>query len=232
MNRGNGQVRFAACDFRTWSFKVKSFLSKEQIHRLIFFTHISTSNLSLFPFPTSFSMTMKIAAAAVFYLRLANRSPWTPWGIGLTRLDEWLEVTDFNGCLDINFKVLVGAPNSRRKLSFCEKSPVFVATEFFPNAIRFAWKFGLKRHGYMAFSPGGQRFAFSQFSQEIWIKIAWWSRCPNGPTLEVLSLALAQPEHVVVLPQGTELKQKKPGRCWWEVHSYPVGSIYHWYIWV
>lgn len=126
---------------------------------------------------------MKIAAAAVFYLRLANRSPWTPWGIGLTRLDEWLEVTDFNGCLDINFKVLVGAPNSRRKLSFCEKSPVFVATEFFPNAIRFAWKFGLKRHGYMAFSPGGQRFAFSQFSQEIWIKIAWWSRCPNGPPI-------------------------------------------------
>lgn len=48
----------------------KSFLSKEQIHRLIFFTHthahISTSNLSLFPFPTSFSMTMKLAGKQPF----------------------------------------------------------------------------------------------------------------------------------------------------------------------
>ena len=50
-------------------------------------------------------------------------------------------------------------------------------------------------HGFFSWRP---KFAFSQFSQEIWIKIAWWSRCPNGPTLEVLSLALAQPEHVVV----------------------------------
>lgn len=116
---------------------------------------------------------MKIAAAAVFYLRLANRSPWTPWG-------EWLEVTDFNGCLDINFKVLVGAPNSRRKLSFCEKSPVFVATEFFPNAIRFAWIRAKTPwlHGFFSWRP---KDSFLSFPNKYGSKSPWWSRCLNGP---------------------------------------------------
>ena len=155
-----------------------------------------------------------------------------PLGNWSYQMDEWLEVTDFNGCLDINFKVLVGAPNSRRKLSFCEKSPVFVATEFFPNAIRFAWKFGLKRHGYMAFSPGGQRFAFSQFSKKYGSKSLGDQDVPMGPRWRCWVSHLHNLSMWWSYLRVRSWNRKKPGRCWWEVHSYPVGSIYHWYIWV
>lgn len=180
-----------------------------------------------------------------------------------------LEVTRFQwvpGCQF--FKVLVGFfhQTHEAQLQFLWKTLQFLLRPSFFNRTPFdLHEFGANgRHGYMAFSLGGQRVSFLSFAKKYGSKSLGDQDVPMGPqfldldtclkwswknfqpktwtnflalaksrtTLEVLSLALAQPEHVVVLPQGTELKQKKPGRCWWEVHSYPVGSIYHWYIWV